>query len=98
MHDRNSGGLFETCSVHHVFTGRLWRLRVRFVAVAYQVLLTTSTTITITTTALPLIAIAAVRNHGKFSFYPLLIREDLKQRQLPMSDNGHTLFRRRPYY
>ncbi|EXC13655.1 Protein LHY [Morus notabilis] len=77
MRDRASKGCPDGFLILHVFTGRFWRLRVRFVAIPYNVLLST------TTTALPLLAVDVVRNHGKFSLYPLLVREDLKQRQLP---------------
>lgn len=91
MRDRAANGSLSSVLFHHVFTGRFWRHRDRFVAFPYQVLLTATTT-----TALPLLAFDAVRNHGKFSFYPLLVREDLKQRQLPRSNNGHILLRRGP--
>lgn len=92
MRDLASKGCPDGFLIHHVFTGRFWRLRVRFVAIPYNVLLST------TTTALPLLAFDVVRNHGKFSLYPLLVREDLKQRKLPSSDNGRILLRRRLCY
>ncbi|KAL9430431.1 hypothetical protein AB3S75_025758 [Citrus x aurantiifolia] len=59
--------------VHHGFLEGYWHLRVRFVVLPYQVLLT----ITITTA---LSFDTARRNEVRVLFYPLLVREDLKQR------------------
>lgn len=61
------------------------------VVVAPWKLILTSTT----TTALLVIALGAFTNERRFLLYTLLVREDLKQRWLPQSSNGHFLIRRR---
>ncbi|BBG97729.1 Homeodomain-like superfamily protein, partial [Prunus dulcis] len=48
-----------------------------------------------TKTALLVIKLAAFINERRSLFYPLLVREDLKQRKLRRSGNGHTA--RKPY-
>ncbi|WCJ22522.1 hypothetical protein M5689_004608 [Euphorbia peplus] len=71
----DSVGKDSTVSAHYGFLRRIWHLRVRFVVFSYQVSWSSKTT-----ASFVVVSGVARRNGRRFLFYPLLVREDLKQR------------------